>query len=182
MLLLTGEDQLRLLSPRLPPVIAPPRGGQVPPLDGDLSAGRGNLLGGCEADVAHTLELAALLDEALGDHGLPLPPGARTEQVVRAGVLMSGNQFVARALNRDLDLLWFSGHVKTRVIMPLTLQARVTLVLVCRPALLLQPPVGALGPRVEVARDVKTHRPLSPLVPDPAVGEAIFPGCWCCVP
>ena len=121
-LLLTGEDELRLLPSGLPPVV-PPRGGHghVLPLDGHLSARRGNLLGGCEADVPHTLELASLLDQALGDHSLPLRPGARTQQVVRTCVMMLGNQFVG-ALYRDLNLLWFSGHVKTRVIISLTLQ------------------------------------------------------------
>ena len=87
-LLLTGEDELRLLPSGLPPIIGvPPRGGHghVPvSLDSDLSARRGNLLGSCEADVSHTLELTSLLHQALGYHSLPLRPGAWTQQVVRA--------------------------------------------------------------------------------------------------
>ena len=95
---LTGEDEL---SRHLPVSLTAP-----------LSAQLGNFLRRSEADVADTLELLSLLDEAPGAH-LPL---LAPQQVVRA---VAGHERVVRplwSLYLDLNLFGLLGNVQTGMI------------------------------------------------------------------
>ena len=152
---------------------------------GGGGAGGGDLLGGGEADVAHALELVALLDQALGADLL-------VQQVVGAAVAL---RLATGLLNLDLYLLRLLGDVHTGVVVSLLLLPGVVLqtgpvvihkmisisdniIHLLLPRHVLSLP-DSLWPRVEeLVGDVQTHGPL-PLprvVPHPAVGEVVLPG------